>query len=270
MAAVKVGHASIFRKLRANIIGMIHLPASPGTPGFSGSVNDILLKAAREAAIYKHAGVDSVLIENMHDIPYLHSSAVGPEVVSVMTAAASVVRSVFSHAPVGVQILAGANQQALAVALAAGLDFIRAEGFVYSHVADEGIMDACAGPLLRYRRHIGAQNIAVFTDIKKKHSAHSITSDVSIAETARAAEFFRSDGVIVTGKQHGTACRRRRTYGCVECGKNPGFRGIGRDTRELPSVQSRDRPNYWLPISKRTTIGHGTLTKAFLRTLWTR
>jgi len=34
-------------------------------------------------------------------------------------------------------------------------------------------------------------------------SAHSITSDIDIAETARAAELFRSDGVIVTGTATG-------------------------------------------------------------------
>jgi hypothetical protein len=34
--------------------------------------------------------------------------------------------------------LAAANKAALAVALAADLQFIRAEGFVFSHVADEG------------------------------------------------------------------------------------------------------------------------------------
>jgi len=39
----------------------------------------------------------------------------------------------------------------------------------------------------------------VFADIKKKHSAHAITADVDIVETAKAAEFFTVDGVIVTG-----------------------------------------------------------------------
>ncbi len=62
-----------------------------------------------------------------------------------------------------------------------------------------GWIDACAGPLLRYRRQIGGSNIAVFCDIKKKHSAHAVTQDVDIAETARAAAFFRADGVIITG-----------------------------------------------------------------------
>jgi len=91
------------------------------------------------------------------------------------------------------------------VAKAAGLQFIRAEGFVFSHVADEGWIDGCAGPLLRYRRQIGAENISVLCDIKKKHSAHSVTSDVNIVETAKAAKFFRSDGVIITGSSTGDA-----------------------------------------------------------------
>ena len=44
---------------------------------------------------------------------------------------------------------------------------------------------ADAGELLRYRRAIGASDVRVFADIKKKHSAHAITADVDIAETAR-------------------------------------------------------------------------------------
>lgn len=65
--------------------------------------------------------------------------------------------------------IAGANKEALAVAMATGGSFIRAEGFVFSHVADEGWMDSCAGELLRYRRSIGAEDVAILTDIKKKH-----------------------------------------------------------------------------------------------------
>ena len=45
----------------------------------------------------------------------------------------------------------------------------------------------------------------VFADIKKKHSAHAITADVTVAETAHAAEFFLVDGVIVTGVATGQA-----------------------------------------------------------------
>jgi predicted TIM-barrel enzyme len=43
----------------------------------------------------------------------------------------------------------------------------------------------------------------VFADIKKKHSAHAITADVDLVETAHAAEFFSADGVIVSGPATG-------------------------------------------------------------------
>ncbi|GLH17249.1 Uncharacterized protein F13E9.13, mitochondrial, partial [Gryllus bimaculatus] len=95
---------------------------------------------------------DGVLLENMHDLPYIQSKDMGPEVVSVMTAISTNVRALLSpNIPCGIQVLAGANPEAIAIALAAKLQFIRAEGFVFSHVADEGWIDACAGTLLRYR-----------------------------------------------------------------------------------------------------------------------
>eukprot|EP00088_Acartia_fossae_P001379 TRINITY_DN10534_c0_g1_i1.p1 TRINITY_DN10534_c0_g1~~TRINITY_DN10534_c0_g1_i1.p1 ORF type:complete len:196 (-),score=34.89 TRINITY_DN10534_c0_g1_i1:126-713(-) len=123
-----------------------------------------------------------------------------------MTAVSTLVRSILPpEIPVGVQVLAAANQSALAVALASNLQFVRVEGFVFGHVADEGWIDGCAGPLLRYRRQIGAEKVSIFADIKKKHSAHAVTADVSIAETAAAADFFRADGVIVTGTATGAA-----------------------------------------------------------------
>ena len=56
------------------------------------------------------------------------------------------------------------------MAHASGADFIRAEGFVFSHIGDEGWMDSCAGELLCYRKMIDAERVMVFTDVKKKHS----------------------------------------------------------------------------------------------------
>src|SRR5262249_43614365 len=75
----------------------------------------------------------------------------------------------------------------------------------FAHVADEGLIQAGAGELLRYRRTIGAEKVRIFADIKKKHSAHAITADVDIVETAKAAEFFKVDGVIVSGVSTGSA-----------------------------------------------------------------
>ena len=65
------------------------------------------------------------------------------------------------------------------------------------------MIESCAGELLRYRRAIGAERVLIFADIKKKHGAHAITADVPIVETAKAAEFFLADGVIVSGAATG-------------------------------------------------------------------
>jgi len=179
------------------IIGMIHVDALPGTPRSRLTVQQIINKALEDALTYVNAGIDAIAVENMHDVPYLNKS-VGPEITAAMSLIAYEVKKA-TQLPCGIQILAAANREAIAVAHASNLDFIRAEGFVFSHVADEGFMDSCAGEILRYRKQIGAEKVLVFTDIKKKHSSHSITADVSIEDTAKAAEYFLSDGVIVTG-----------------------------------------------------------------------
>lgn len=184
------------------LIGVIHVLALPATPGHQLPLAEIISVARREAQLYVDAGLDGLMIENMHDTPYL-KGAVGPEIVAAMTGVAVAVRQVAPDRPVGIQILAGANREALAVALAADLDFIRAEGFVFAHVADEGLIESCAGDLLRYRRAIGASHIQVWADVKKKHSAHAITADVSLAETVHAVQFFGGDAVIVTGPATG-------------------------------------------------------------------
>jgi membrane complex biogenesis BtpA family protein len=183
------------------LVGMLHVGALPGTPAAHHSIEMLIEQTVAEARIYRDAGFTALALENMHDRPYL-KGGVGPEVTAAMTALAREVKRE-TGLVTGIQVLAAANHEALAVALASGADFVRAEGFVFAHVADEGIIESCAGELLRYRRAIGAERVLVFADIKKKHSSHAITSDVSIGETAEAVEFMRADAVIVSGSATG-------------------------------------------------------------------
>lgn len=184
------------------VIGMIHVAALPGTPAGRLPLAKIIAAAAREARIYREAGLDGVAIENMHDVPYLRGGKVGPEIVAAMTAVALAVKAEFGGVT-GIQILSAANREALAVALAASLDWVRVEGFSFAHVADEGFIDSSAAELLRYRRQIGAEKIQLWADIKKKHASHALTADVSLGETAEAAEFMRADALIITGAATG-------------------------------------------------------------------
>ena len=195
--------AQIIPNTSTALIGMVHVGALPGTPYASQPVAALVAQAVLEAKQIEQAGFDAIIIENMHDAPYVHGDDLGPEIVAGMTMIVHAVRSAVSI-PVGVQILSGGNTRALAVANSAGGAFIRCENFVFAHVADEGLLNkAEAGPLLRYRKSIGAEDIKIFSDIKKKHASHAITGDIDIAEFAHAGEFFGADGFIVTGLSTG-------------------------------------------------------------------
>ncbi len=204
-----------------SLIGMIHVGALPGTPGHSRSgesIAQIVRRAADEARLLAGEGFDALIIENMHDRPYIHGCH-GPETVACMTRIAWAVlesaakeRGAAGGLPLGVQILSGGNREAVAVAHATAeanpAPFIRCENFVFAHVADEGLLaQAEAGPLLRYRASIGAESVRIFCDIKKKHASHAITADVPLADAVEAAEFFGADGVVVTGAATGKPTR---------------------------------------------------------------
>ena len=228
---------SIFNISRA-LIGVIHLGALPGTPENRRDVASIAETAVDEARIYAAAGFHGLVIENTHDRPYLKGS-VGPEIGAAMAVIGAEVRRAVLL-PLGIQILAGANSWALAVAHACGASFVRVEGFVFAHVADEGVIQSSAGELLRYRRAIGADKVRVFADIKKKHSAHAITADVDIAETAKAAEFFRADGVIVSGIATGGAADTKEVSNVSRAVEIPTLVGSGISPENIHTYAAAD------------------------------
>ena len=220
------------------LIGVVHVQALPGTPANKHDVAKITSIAVEEARAYGDAGFHGILIENTHDRPYLKSK-VGPEIVSAMSViGAEIKRNV--PLPLGVQVLAGANTSALAVAHACGASFVRVEGFVFAHIADEGLIEASAAELLRYRRAIGAEHIHVFADVKKKHSAHAITSDVDIVETAKAAEFFCVDGVIVSGLATGLPAKPDEVAAVADAVSVPTLVGSGITAENLGSFSRAD------------------------------
>lgn len=218
------------------LVGMVHVGALPGTPNATDPVGVLAERAAEEARAIVAAGFDAIIVENMHDAPYVHGAKLGPEIVAAMTrAVGEVVRAV--SVPVGIQILSGGNKHALAVALATGASFIRCENFVFAHVADEGLLaEAEAGDLLRYRRAIGASGVRVFCDIKKKHASHAITADVSVTECAEAAEFFGANGVIVTGAATGKPTDERDVAAVRGACKLPVLVGSGVTPESAPTL----------------------------------
>lgn len=200
---------------RCALVGMVHLLPLPGSPGWGGSIQEVIERALTDADALAAGGVDAIIVENMGDVPYLKGS-VYPETVAAMARVTAAVAAL--GVPTGVQILAAANREALGVAVAAGASFVRVEGFAYAHVADEGWIDACAGELMRARSALGAP-VAIWADVRKKHASHAVTADVSLGELARGTAFCGADALVVTGMSTGLPTARADVVEAKAAGK---------------------------------------------------
>lgn len=67
-------------------------------------MDEIVSRACSEAEVYRRCSLHGVIVENMHDVPYL-KGGVGPEVTAAMTRIAAEVRRVAGDMILGVQIL---------------------------------------------------------------------------------------------------------------------------------------------------------------------
>lgn len=220
------------------LIGMIHAGALPGSPLSADPVDVICAHAVAEARVLAAAGFHGLLLENMHDRPYVRGQAAAETVAAMAVIAREIRREV--GLPLGLQVLAGANREAIAIAHASGARFVRVEGFVFAHVGDEGVHESDAAALLRHRRALGAGDVRVFADVKKKHSAHALTADVSLVDTARAAEFFLADGVIVTGNATGDPADARAVAEVAAATGLPTLVGSGVDAHNVASYRAAD------------------------------
>lgn len=196
--------AALFGRDKA-VIGVVHLPPLPGSPGYDGQdIGALTALALAEAEQYRAGGVDGLIVENHGDIPFAKPDRLGPETAACMAVIADAVRQA-AGLPIGVNVLANAAQVALAVAKAAGAQFIRVNQWANAYVANEGIIEGPAAEATRYRAWLHAHKVRVFADVHVKHGAHAITADRSLAELARDVEFFDADAAIVTGQRTGNS-----------------------------------------------------------------
>ena len=180
------------------LAAMVAVLPLPGSPLYDGNDRRVIDQALADLDIYQRAGVDSIIFENDHDLPYIQPP-LDEKGVALMTKIVKEARPMFDG-PIGVQMLEAANITSLEIAAEAGLDYIRVEAFVFAHVGGSGIINGSAGKILRRRKELQAEHIQVFADVKKKHGSHSLTIDLDITDEIMQAEFFMADGVIVTSQ----------------------------------------------------------------------
>jgi membrane complex biogenesis BtpA family protein len=177
------------------IIGMIHLPALPGSPQNDKSMEELTEFAVSEARKLQTAGLDGAIVENAGDTPFFRDNAPPITIAAMATIVGQVKRR--TSMKIGVNILRNCCLEALSVAFAGQADFIRCNVVIGAYVTDQGIIQGCAAELARLRASL-PRRIHVLGDVHVKHSYPLF--NVPIEDAARdLAERGGVDGVIVSG-----------------------------------------------------------------------
>jgi len=184
------------------LVGVIHLPALPGSPRSSLGAREIARRAAEDARILVASGFDAVIVENFGDAPF--QKRVEPVTVSALTVAALAVREACPGVKLGVNVLRNDAEAALAIAVSVGADLVRVNVHTGARVTDQGLVEGQAGATLRDRRRLGAEAIQIWADVDVKHSVP--LGHPAIADEAKDLESRGlADAVLVTGEGTGRA-----------------------------------------------------------------
>lgn len=208
------------------IIGMVHLLPLPGSPGYDFyGMEAVIEHALRDAEALVSGGVDALMVENMWDLPYYVGMEVPPEEMTAQAVAArAVVEAV--EVPVGINVIHNGGRVTLAIAVAAGADFIRVCLLTGARVWDTGEFDrGCAAELLRWRKNLGAEHIKLFADVDKKHSV--AFPGIDLATHVEWTEFYLADALIVSGKMTGAAPELEKVRRARELATRPILMGSG-------------------------------------------
>lgn len=184
------------------LVGVIHLPALPGSPKNDLRIDRIAEQAARDARALAAAGFDGIVVENFGDVPFYPNSV--PHItVAAMTACVRAVCDAVSL-PVGVNVLRNDGSAALAVAVASRASFIRVNVHSGVKITDQGLVESQAHVLLRERAALHAEHVSLWCDVDVKHAAP--LGERSLGDEAEdLVERELADVILVTGRGTGKA-----------------------------------------------------------------
>jgi membrane complex biogenesis BtpA family protein len=173
---------------------MVHLLPLPGSPGYAGSIAEVVTTAAQDARVLVDAGFPALIVENFGDVPF-HADEVPPETVAAMTLAVAEV--IGTGVPVGVNVLRNDALAALGIAAATGARFIRVNILTGVMFTDQGPIAGRAAEIMRARASL-APTVEVWADVLVKHATPPPGLDARQA-TLDTLERGLADAVIVSG-----------------------------------------------------------------------
>jgi membrane complex biogenesis BtpA family protein len=183
------------------VIGMCHLPALPGDPGYDavGGMDKVLAHARQEIGALQDGGIDGILISNEFSLPYLTQTE--PITAVAMARIIGEIRSEL-QVPFGVNVLWD-GIASIDLAMATGASFVR-EVFTGVYASDFGMWNTDVGRVARHRAWIGAQGVRLLYNIVPEGATYLAGRDLD--RMTRSTVFNGApDGLCVSGLTAGAA-----------------------------------------------------------------
>lgn len=216
------------------LIACIHLQALPGSPYYSGHIEEVMEKAIWETRIFLKYGVDALIVENFRDFPF-YPDSLPSETIASLAVVTRLVKSVFLG-PVGVNALRNDAAAALSAAHAAGADFIRVNVHTGAAITDQGIIEGQAHNTLRLRKNLQS-NIAILADVRVKHA--SPLGNMSLKQEVKDnIERGLADGIVVSGSATGATVDMQELKTVREATEKPVIIGSGTTIQNLSQLSA--------------------------------
>ena len=184
------------------LVGVIHLPALPGSPRAALTAEECAEIAASDARVLAGAGYDAIIVENFGDAPFF-ATRVPAITVAAMTACTVAVRGAAPAVSLGINVLRNDAESALSIAICTGASFVRINVHTGARVTDQGLVQGEAASTLRLRRALGAERVAIWADFDVKHSAPLGAPRPLAQEVEDLTKRGMADIVLVTGEGTG-------------------------------------------------------------------
>jgi membrane complex biogenesis BtpA family protein len=186
----------------AMLVGVIHLPALPGSPRSTLTAEECAREAANDARVLADAGYDAIIVENFGDAPFF-ATKVPAVTIAAMTACAVAVRAAAPAVSLGINVLRNDGEAALSIAICTRASFVRVNVLTGARVTDQGIVQGDAAGLLRTRRALLAESVALWADVDVKHSSPLGAPRPLVQEVEDLTKRGMADVVLVTGEGTG-------------------------------------------------------------------
>ena len=149
------------------IVGVVHLKALPGSPFYQNNISEIYKSALEDSVNLENGGVDSIIVENFGDVPFVKNSISKLTLAHFTNIAKEIKDSI--DIDIGINVLRNDGESALSIADSIKASFVRINILSGTMYTDQGTIQGEANKLIKLNNSLSS-TIEIYADVFVKHA----------------------------------------------------------------------------------------------------